>query len=278
MLNAVDPDSTLGRVLNFMGQNLKLDKIFTDLGLDPNHFTVDAVIHRLMEVAVANINIANMLALVGAAFYVATLMMRTIVPLRIIGIISIAFFIAYGLVAGAVSTFLLYLLSLPINVIRLRQMLSLVKKARMSAQGDLSMDWLRPYMAPRKYRKGDVLFRKGDVANEMFLTVTGKFLVTEIGVEVPPGRIMGELGFVAPKNKRTQTVKCVESGDVLTITYERLLELYFQNPEFGYYLLSLTSERLLQNVSRLEGLVEEYKTKLDQQKIHQAGTPVPVPR
>lgn len=278
MLNAVDPDSTLGRVLNFMGQNLRLDKIFTDLGLDPNHFTIDAVIHRLMEVAVANINIANVLALVGAAFYVATLMMRTIVPLRIIGIISITFFIAYGLVAGAVSTFLLYLLSLPINVIRLRQMLSLVKKARMSAQGDLSMDWLRPYMTPRKYRKGEVLFRKGDVANEMFLTVTGKFLVAEIGVEVPPGRIMGELGFVAPKNKRTQTVKCVESGDVLTITYETLLELYFQNPEFGYYLLSLTSERLLQNVSRLEGLVEEYKTKLDQQQIRQAGTPVPMPR
>jgi CRP-like cAMP-binding protein len=278
MLNAVDPDSTLGRVLNFMGQNLRLDKIFTDLGLDPNHFTIDAVIHRLMEVAVANINIANVLALVGAAFYVATLMMRTIVPLRIIGIISITFFIAYGLVAGAVSTFLLYLLSLPINVIRLRQMLSLVKKARMSAQGDLSMDWLRPYMTPRKYRKGEVLFRKGDVANEMFLTVTGKFLVAEIGIEVPPGRIMGELGFVAPKNKRTQTVKCVESGDVLTITYETLLELYFQNPEFGYYLLSLTSERLLQNVSRLEGLVEEYKTKLDQQQIRQAGTPVPMPR
>lgn len=279
MLSA-DPDSTLGRVLNFLGQNLKLDKLFLDLGLDPNHFTYDAVVHRVMDVVIANINIANVLALVGAIFYVATLMMRTIVPLRVIGIISIAFFIAYGVVAGAVSTFLLYLLSLPINVIRLRQMLSLVKKARMSAQGDLSMDWLRPYMTPRKYRKGDVLFRKGDVANEMLLTVTGKFLVSEIGIEVPPGRIMGELGFVAPKNKRTQTVKCVESGDVLTITYETLLELYFQNPEFGYYLLSLTSERLLQNVSRLEGLVEEYKTKLDQQQIRPPGapTPMPVPR
>jgi CRP-like cAMP-binding protein len=276
MLSA-DPDSTLGRILNFLGQNLKLDKIFIDLGLDPNHFTYDAVAHRVMEAIIANINVANVLALVGAAFYVATLMMRTIVPLRVIGIISIAFFIAYGVVAGAVSTFLLYLLSLPINVIRLRQMLSLVKKARLSAQGDLSMDWLRPYMTPRKYRKGDTLFRKGDVANEMFLTVTGKFLVTEIGVEVSPGRIMGELGFVAPKNKRTQTVKCIESGEVLTITYETLLELYFQNPEFGYYLLSLTSERLLQNVSRLEGLVEEYKTKLDQQQIHQPGTPAPAP-
>jgi CRP-like cAMP-binding protein len=148
---------------------------------------------------------------------------------------------------------------LPINAIRLRQMLNLVKKARVSARGDLSMDWLRPFMSPRKYPKGDVLFHKGDVAKEMFLTVTGKFLVTEIGVELPPGRMMGELGFVDPKNRRTQTVECIEDGDVLTITYEKLLELYFQNPEFGYYFLRLTTERLMQNISRLEGIVEADK-------------------
>ena len=163
-------------------------------------------------------------------------MVRTIVPLRIIGIISIVFFIGYGALAGAVATFLLYLLSLPINIIRLRQMLNLVKKARVSAQGDLSMDWLRPFMTPRKYKKGDVLFHKGDVAKEMFLTVSGTFLVKEIGIELPPGRIMGELGFIDPKNRRTGTVESLEDGEVLTITYDRLLELYFQNPEFGYYL------------------------------------------
>src|ERR1700740_2372159 len=183
-------------------------------------------------------------------------MMRTIVPLRIVGIISNVFFIAYGALAGVIPTFLLYLLSLPIKGIRLRQMLKLVKNARVSAQGDLSMDWLRPFMSPRKYRKGDIVFRKSDLAEEMFLTVTGKFLVTEIGVELPPGRMMGELGFVAPKNRRTQTVKCIEDGDVLTITYEKLLELYFQNPEFGYYFLRLTTERLMQNILRLEASVE----------------------
>jgi len=200
-----------------------------------------------------------MLALVGATLYVVTLMVRTIVPLRVIGIISIVFFIAYGVMAGAVATFFLYLLSLPINVARLRQMLNLIKKAKMSAQGDLSMDWLRPFMSPRKYRKGEVLFYKGDEAKEMFLTVTGKFLVTEIDIELPPGRFMGELGFVAPENRRTQTVKCIEDGDVLTITYEKLLELYFQNPEFGYYFLRLTSERLMQNISRLEAIIEANK-------------------
>ncbi len=261
-----------------MAQNFQIEKLIAALGFDPAHLTFDGIMHRMLDIAVANFNTANMLALAGSAFYVATLMMRTIVPLRVIGIISIGFFIAYGAVAGAVSTLLLYLLSLPVNIIRLRQMLNLVRKARTSAQGDLSMDWLRPYMTPRKYRKGDVLFRKGDVANEMFLTVTGKFLVTEIGIELPPGRLMGELGFVAPKNRRTQTIQCLENGDVLSITYETLLELYFQNPEFGYYLLSLTSERLLQNISRLEGVLEEYKVKLQQKEMHRPGAPVAIPR
>jgi CRP-like cAMP-binding protein len=50
---------------------------------------------------------------------------------------------------------------------------------------------------------------------------------------------------------------------VLTITYDKLLELYFQNPELGYYFLRLTTERLMQNISRLEGMVAEQKTKLD---------------
>lgn len=261
----LDPSAIFHRALDMATQSLRIEKVLTHFGLDPAHLTFEAVISRLVELVLANINFTNMLALTGAVFYVATLMVRTIVPLRIIGIISMVFFIAYGAMAGAVTTFLLYLLSLPINVFRLRQMLSLVRKARVSAQGDLSMDWLRPFMTPRKYRRGDVLFHKGDVAKEMLLTVTGKFLVKEINIELPPGRFMGELGFVAPENRRTQTVECIEDGDVLTITYEKLLELYFQNPEFGYYFLRLTSERLMQNISRLEGVIEANKAALSDQ-------------
>jgi CRP-like cAMP-binding protein len=114
-------------------------------------------------------------------------------------------------------------------------------------------------MTERKFRKGDVLFKKGDAANEMFLTVTGMFLVTEIGVGLPPGRLMGELGFLSPDNRRTATVECTEDGHVLTITYEKLLEIYFQNPQFGYYFLVLTSQRLLENISRLEAIVAQNK-------------------
>jgi CRP-like cAMP-binding protein len=91
----------------------------------------------------------------------------------------------------------------------------------------------------------------------MFLTVTGRFLVKEIEVELPPGRLMGELGFLTPDNRRTGTVECIEDGQVLTITYERLLEIYFQNPQFGYYFLVLTSQRLLENIARLERIIAQ---------------------
>jgi CRP-like cAMP-binding protein len=47
----------------------------------------------------------------------------------------------------------------------------------------------------------------------------------------------------------------IEDGQVLTIAYDRLLEIYFQNPQFGYYFLVLTSQRLLENIARLEGII-----------------------
>jgi CRP-like cAMP-binding protein len=173
--------------------------------------------------------------------------------------IGCAFFAAFGALTGTVTTFLLYLLMVPINAYRLRQMLHLVKMARTATQGDTSMEWLKPFMTERKYRKGDVLFRKDDAAKEMFLTVTGSFLVTEIGVALPPGQLMGELGFLSPDNRRTATIECTEDGHVLTITYEKLLEIYFQNPQFGYYFLVLTSQRLLENIARLEAIVAQNK-------------------
>ena len=249
----------LDRILDKAADNLRIAKILIQLGLDPNNVTYDAIFNRLLEIFLANITIANMCALVGAIFFVATLLTRTMVPLRVSNMISNVFFMAFGALASDIRTFLLSLLLLPINAIRLRQMLNLVRKARNAVQGETSMEWLKPFMTQRKYRQGDVLCKKGDAANEMFLTVSGKFLVTEIGVELPPGSPMGELGFLTPDNRRTATIECTEAAQVLTITYDRLLELYFQNPQFGYYFLVLTSQRLLQNIARQVGIIEQNK-------------------
>jgi CRP-like cAMP-binding protein len=252
----------LNGILGQVGQNFTLNNVLIYFGFDPSGIALPTIFNRSLDILLANVNLANALALIGAALYVATWTKRTIVPLRVIGIISGVFFIIYGVLADAMTTLLIYLLSLPINIVRLRQMIKLVRRARLSAQGNLSFEWLQPFMTPRKYRKGDVLFCKGDPADELLYTVAGRFLVKEIAVEILPGEIMGELGFVDPKNKRTQTIECMEDGEVLTITYDRLLELYFQNPEFGYYLLRLSTGRLRQNNAALERLLEDAVGKL----------------
>src|SRR5580698_7292158 len=262
MTPVADLSTILNRILDTAADNLRVAKILIQLGLDPNNITYDAIFNRLLELFLANITLANLFALIGAIFFVATLLTQTMVPLRVANMFGCAFFAGFGALSANISTFLLYFLMVPINAFRLRQMLNLVKMARSATQGDTSMEWLKPFMTERKYRKGDVLFKKDDTADEMFLTVTGKFLVKEIGVELPPGRLMGELGFLTPDNRRTATIECIEDGHVLTITYEKLLEIYFQNPQFGYYFLVLTSHRLLENIARLEATVAQNKIAL----------------
>jgi Cyclic nucleotide-binding domain len=259
IFSSADMSTIMDRILDAASDNLRVAKILMQLGLDPNNITYDAIFNRLLEIFLANITLANAFALIGAIFFVATLLTQTMVPLRVANMIGCAFFAGFGALAGSVTTFLLYLLMVPINAYRLRQMLILIKKARSATQGDTSMEWLKPFMTERKYRKGDILMKKGDAADEMLLTVTGKFLVKEISVELPPGRLMGELGFLTPDNRRTATIECIEDGHVLTINYEKLLEIYFQNPQFGYYFLALTSQRLLENIGRLEGIVAQHK-------------------
>jgi hypothetical protein len=217
----------------------------------------------LIAFAKSHMDLAHVLGLIGVIFSVATLCTKTMVPLRLVAIASNIFFLGYGFLSQSIVNFLLYLLMLPINCFRLGQMVRLVKRVKAAADGDLSMDWLKPFMKKRKYREGDVLFNKGERAYEMFFIVSGRYLVKEIGVELTSGHIVGELGMLAPNNKRTQSLECVEAGEVLVINYDKVLELYFQNPNFGYYFLRLTTDRLLQNIARLEAIIEENGLKVD---------------
>jgi CRP-like cAMP-binding protein len=60
-------------------------------------------------------------------------------------------------------------------------------------------------------------------------------------------RSSATIGLVAPGNRRTQTFKCMEDGEVLVIGYNQIEQLYFQNPSFGFFFLRLITKRLLEN-------------------------------
>src|SRR5712664_4590383 len=117
-LSTADLSTILDRILDTAADNLRVAKILIQLGLDPNNVTSDALFNRLLEIFLANITLANMFALVGAIFFVATLLTRTMVPLRVANMVGCAFFAIFGALSANVSTFVLYLLLLPINAVR----------------------------------------------------------------------------------------------------------------------------------------------------------------
>jgi CRP/FNR family cyclic AMP-dependent transcriptional regulator len=187
----------------------------------------------------------------AALFVLATYSVRTMIPLRILGICSNVVFISYGYFGGLYPNLILHMVLLPLNSIRLYQMLRLVQLVKTASQSDLSMEWLTPFMSKRWCSVGEVIFQKGDPSHAMFYTLTGKYRLKEIGAEVLPGQVIGEIGLVAPDHKRTMTFECIEQGELLNISYSQVKQLYYQNPKFGFYYLNLLSQRLFKDIERL---------------------------
>ena len=207
---------------------------------------------------------ADMIGYLGSAFVIATYAMRTMVPLRVAGLASNVAMIAYGYFLPAYPVLFLHLILLPLNAWRLHEMLQLIREVSAAATGDLSMDWLNPFMDKRKVRPGEILFKRGDVADEMFFVISGRLRLRELGVDILPGALIGELGLLAPGHARTQTIECIEETALQRISYDRLQQLYFQNPQFGVYFLRLTTARLFENNAKLEQRLTELNARTAQ--------------
>jgi len=190
--------------------------------------------------------------LFASVFVVATTTMRTMIPLRIFGILTNIVLITSSIAIRNYPTGLLHCVLLVLNSYRLHQMLQLVRDVKRSVNSDLSMDWLKPFMTERKCAPGEVLFYKDEKAEDMFYIVSGRFRLVESGIELPVGAIVGEFGMLSPSNLRTQTLECVEIGVILSVSYTKVEELYVQNPAFGFYFLRLASSRLFENIGKLE--------------------------
>jgi CRP-like cAMP-binding protein len=206
---------------------------------------------------------AEVIGYIAAALVFATFSMKTMVPLRIVGICSNVFFIAYGYLNPAYPLLVLHCLLLPLNILRLRQMLSLVTETKEAFEGDLDMNWIKPFTTTRAMAPGEVLFRKGDPADEIIFIMSGSLRIPELGIAIPPGEVVGELGMLSPDKVRTQSAICVDGGQILVITYDQVRQLFFQNPKFGYYFMQLSARRLFDNLKRTQAENEALRAARD---------------
>src|SRR5438034_6876078 len=190
--------------------------------------------------------------LFASSVVVATTTMRTMIPLRVFGILANVVLIVTAIPTHNFLVMGVQVVMLVVNSYRLHQLLQLVRDVKKSVNSDLSMDWLKPFMTERKCGAGETLFYKDEKAEDMLYIVSGRFKLVESGIELPVGAIVGEIGMLTPSNTRTQTLECVEAGLILSVSYSKVEELYVQNPAFGFYFLRLVSARLLQNLETAE--------------------------
>jgi len=193
----------------------------------------------------------EILGYAASATVLATFCMSTMIPLRILALGSNVLFCAYGYFDHLYPVLLLHATLFPINLLRLVQFQRLVHDVREAHSGDLPIQSLLPYMTERTVAAGETLVRKGDKADKLFFLVEGELEVVDVGKMLEPGAVFGEIGVFARNQERTATIVCHTDCRVYELTESKAKQLFFQDKSFGYAVMQLIINRLLENNQRL---------------------------
>jgi CRP/FNR family cyclic AMP-dependent transcriptional regulator len=192
-------------------------------------------------------------AWVAALFVFSSFFMKTMIPLRLVAITSNVAFINYALLGLKYGIFgrlypilVLHSALLPLNVVRLRQIKRLITTVSQASSSE-AFDSLIPYMSSERHRKGEILFSKDDPADKLYLLDEGRVLFPELGRQLSKGAVFGEVGLFAPEGVRSASALCESDCRLYAIAKDKVLELYYQNPRFGFFLIRLVSGIVQQN-------------------------------
>jgi hypothetical protein len=165
-----------------------------------------------------------------------------------------AFAIIYSLYTQNTPSLIGSAILLPLNIVRLREMQRLTSDVkRAQTRGALDFDWLKPYMSPRALSGGETLFEKGEEADSAYVIAEGQVSLPDLGVILGPGSLFGEMGLFSSTGKRMSSARAIGDVRIYRITYQDFEQLYFQNPQFGLYLVRLMVRRMETNLGRMAG-------------------------
>ncbi|MEM5300157.1 LuxR C-terminal-related transcriptional regulator [Burkholderia sp. JPY481] len=111
-------------------------------------------------------------------------------------------------------------------------------------EDQLSVPRLLAHMTPVRAKAGETLFQKNASSDALYYVVRGTVRLTEFGVEVGPGTMVGEIGLFSPDHRRTCTARCQTECDLLSASTADAMRLYYQDPQFAMYLIHLLARRL----------------------------------
>ncbi len=193
---------------------------------------------------------------IGAGLTVASYMMHSMMPLRLVALASNVFFVAYGYLESALPSLALYSVMIPINAKKAWEIRKLVKAIEHAKSDAPIADWLLPNMLRRVVPAGLTLWSKGDVAKEMLYVHEGTLRLVEIDETLSKGALVGEIGLFAPDNRRTLTLTTVTPCTLYSLSGEGMAALYYQNPKLGYHVMRLVVARLMRDAEKAKQVAQ----------------------
>jgi CRP/FNR family transcriptional regulator, cyclic AMP receptor protein len=201
------------------------------------------------------VNWLEVLGYVGGLLVFSTFYLKTMIRLRLVAIASNVVYVAYALMGHMVPILVLHILLLPLNIWRLVEVKRLIRKVRASAQtGMAAPELIVPYMRKVRRKKGDAVFAKGDSADCVYYVFEGAARLTDKNIVVPRGQMLGIMGIFSREHRRTDTAVCLSDVELGVISKDRILELFYQSPDFGAFLIRMVAQRAeLDNPQRTAG-------------------------
>lgn len=190
----------------------------------------------------------------AALAVLATFCMRTMLPLRVVALASNVLFALYGYFGGLCPVLALHLLLLPVNLVRLIQLLRVVRGGDATPLHKLPIQSVLPYMRPRRLRPGEILFRAGDRAEALFYVASGAVRIHERGTVCAAGSVVGEIGVFSPDRARTATVIGCIDAELYELPEVTAKQLCLENSQFSFAMMQLIAARLIEDSRRTRAL------------------------
>lgn len=187
----------------------------------------------------------------AAALTVASYAVKTMLPLRVLAILSSLVFVTYALLLSLWPMVVMELILLPFNIWRLWEILVLRRKVKAAAaRSDPDFSVLKAYGKRRTIPAGTAIFQVGDPVDQLYFIEAGTVRIDEHGVDLSRGDIFGEIAFFTDAATRTATARALDEVAVYELDETTFLRLQFQDPGFGLAVMRTVTRRLIDDAVR----------------------------
>ena len=129
-----------------------------------------------------------------------------------------------------------------------RLVLKLPESPRENAVDESGRQWPIAFMSRENFKKGEYLFKMGDVAEKLFYISKGVIRLPELNRSVKAGQVIGEMGIFAPDKQRIASAMAEEDVEAFTMGRDEVRRLMSRDPGMAIDLIQLSIKRLIENL------------------------------